>query len=113
MIGVNTPESVHPTKEVECFGEEASAHTAQLLPKGTPVRLVRDTELRDRYGRLLAYVYRSRDALLVNEHLVARGFGEAYRFPPNTALAARFSEAQAAARRERAGMWAACSDTGG
>ena len=113
MIGVNTPESVHPTKPVECFGKEASAHTASLLPKGTPVHLARDVELRDRYGRLLAYVYRSSDGLFINVHLVREGFGASNKFPPNTALSAQFSQAQSTAKESSVGMWSACSPTGG
>src|SRR3954449_8811553 len=55
LIGINTPETVDPRSPVECFGQEAHEHTEQLLPKNTEVRLVRDVEARDRYGRLLAY----------------------------------------------------------
>src|SRR5437879_2174432 len=63
LIGIDTPESVKPNTSVQCFALEASARTKALLPPHTPVRLVRDAEARDRYGRLLAYVYRSTDGL--------------------------------------------------
>jgi micrococcal nuclease len=56
LIGIDTPETVHPTKPVECFGPEASARAAELLPVGSVVLLRRDVEARDRYDRLLAYV---------------------------------------------------------
>ena len=59
LIGIDTPETVDPKRPVMCFGPEASAETHQLLPAGTPVRLVHDVEARDAYGRLLAYVYRA------------------------------------------------------
>ena len=66
LLGIDTPETHHPTRPVECYGAEASARTAELLPEGTEVHLVRDVEARDRYGRLLAYVYRAEDDLFVN-----------------------------------------------
>jgi micrococcal nuclease len=108
LIGIDTPESVARDRPNECFGEEASARTADLLPEGTPVRLERDVEARDRYGRLLAYVRRARDGLLVNHDLVAGGFAEASSYPPNTARDAELAAAQAEARRARAGLWGAC-----
>lgn len=109
LIGIDTPETVHPTKPVECFGPEASERTKQLLPGGTPVRLVRDVETRDRYGRLLAYVFRASDGLFVNLDLVLGGFAQSYRFPPNDTLSAQFARAEASARRHRAGMWSECT----
>ena len=57
LLGIDTPETDEPGKPVQCYGKEASAaHQAELLPAGTAVRLERDVEARDRYGRLLAYV---------------------------------------------------------
>lgn len=108
MIGIDTPETVHPTKPVGCFGPEASHRTTQLLPVGEQVLLVRDEEIRDRYGRLLAYVYRSSDGLFVNLELVRSGYATAYRFPPNDTLAAQFSRAESQARRAGLGMWSRC-----
>ena len=70
-IGVDTPESVKPGTPVQCFAKRASAFNEQLVA-GEQVRLVRDAEERDRYGRLLAYVYRARDGLFVNATLVTR-----------------------------------------
>ncbi|HEY8547400.1 MAG TPA: thermonuclease family protein, partial [Acidimicrobiales bacterium] len=58
LIGIDTPESVATDRPNECFGQEASAALAALLPAGTPVRVERDVEPRDRYDRLLGYVYR-------------------------------------------------------
>ncbi len=59
-IGVDTPESVKPGTPVQCFAKRASAFNERLVA-GERVRLVPDAEARDRYGRLLAYVYRDRD----------------------------------------------------
>ena len=108
LIGIDTPETVHPTKPVECFGQEASERTKELLPVGTLVVLRRDVEARDRYGRLLAYVFRSEDGLFINLDLVLEGFAHAYRFPPNDALAAQFSRAESLARTSGLGLWASC-----
>src|SRR5438105_5081660 len=74
LIGIDTPESVKPNTPVQCFALEASARTKAILPPRTAVRLVRDTEARDRYGRLLAYVYRASAGLFVNLALAQEGF---------------------------------------
>src|SRR4051794_30500426 len=69
LIGIDTPETKKPDHPVECFGPEASARTTELLPKGTAVRLERDVEPRDRFDRLLAYVYRASDDLFIERSL--------------------------------------------
>ena len=87
-IGVDTPESVKPGTPVQCFAKRASAFNDRLVA-GERVRLVRDAEARDRYGRLLAYVYRARDGRFVNAALVRRGYAVALTIPPNVAHAGR------------------------
>ena len=80
LIGIDTPETVHPSKPVEAYGKEASRFTANLL-KGEKVYLVRDptsASTVDRYGRLLAFVYRAPDGLFVNAEIVRQGYGRAY-----------------------------------
>lgn len=108
LIGVDTPESVKPRSPVECFALEASAHTKELVPPGTAVRLVRDVEARDHYDRLLAYVYRQSDGLFVNLALAKHGYAAPLTIPPNVAYAADFAAAAADARLSRRGLWAAC-----
>lgn len=108
LIGINTPESVDPRKPVECFGKEASKHAAELLPEGTAIRLVRDVEARDRYKRLLAYVYRKDDGLFVNLALINDGFAQPATYPPNVAHVEEFSAAAQVAREQNRGLWAAC-----
>ena len=81
LIGVDTPETVHPSKPVEAYGKEASNFTRNLL-LGESVYLRFDVEQTDRYGRLLAYLYRAPDGLFVNLEIVRQGYGHAYtRFP--------------------------------
>jgi micrococcal nuclease len=111
LIGIDTPETRDPRRPVECFGREASAQTAALLPAGTPVRLERDVELRDRYDRLLAYVWRAGDGVHVNEALVAAGWAAPFRVPPNVKYADRFTQLGALAREQGLGLWGACGDT--
>jgi micrococcal nuclease len=95
-----------------CFGKEASDRTKQLLPAGTPIELVRDTEPRDTYDRLLAYVYRATDGLFVNLSLAQDGFADVLAIAPNLAHAAEIQHAVAAARAARVGLWAACQRFG-
>jgi micrococcal nuclease len=107
LIGINTPETKDPRRPVECYGPEASALTALLLPTGTGVRLERDAEARDDYGRLLAYVWRS-DGLFVNQELARQGAAVVLSIRPNTAYAALIAAAADQARRARRGLWGAC-----
>ena len=108
LIGVNTPETKHPTKPTECFGPEASAYLTQLLPKGTHVRIERDIEARDRYGRMLLYLYRESDNLFINLDLVLRGYGTPMSIEPNTFHRNNFVRAAAQAEAANVGLWKAC-----
>jgi micrococcal nuclease len=110
LIGIDTPETVAPERPVECFGAEASERLAELLPAGTAVRLERDVEPRDRYDRLLAYVFRSDDGLFVNLAQVEGGFAEAMEYPPNTARRPELDAAERSARAAGAGLWGTCGD---
>ena len=108
LIGVNTPETKHPTKPIECFGPEARAYMTQLLPKGTDVRIERDTEARDRYGRMLLYLYRNSDNLFINLDLISRGYGTPMSIEPNTFHRNDFVHAAALAEASNVGLWKAC-----
>ena len=106
-IGVDTPESVKPGTPVQCFARRASAANAALVA-GRSVRLVSDVEQRDRYGRLLAYVYREPDGAFVNAALVRDGFARPLTIAPNVAHAREFDGLARDARHARRGLWAAC-----
>lgn len=108
FIGMDTPETHGRNGLVECFGKEAAKHTAELIPVGTKVRLVRDAEARDRYGRLLAYVYRFKDNLFVNLALARDGYADLLTFPPNVAHSAEFVAAVRDARNANLGLWRKC-----
>ncbi len=71
LLGIDTPVTVHPDRPPKCFGKQASVRMAELLPAGTSVVVTRDVEARDHYGRLLSYVARVGDGLVVNRAIVA------------------------------------------
>lgn len=104
MIGVDTPETVKPNSPTECFGKAASDHTKHSLSDQT-VRLEADpiNQNRDRYNRLLRYVYLE-DGTLYNKQLIAEGYGFAYLSFPFT-KADEFREAQKTAREQGKGLW--------
>jgi micrococcal nuclease len=112
LLGIDTPETVHPSRPPECFGAEASARLAELLPPGTPVRAERDVEGRDAYGRLLLHLHRA-DGLFVNHELVAAGFATTLVIPPNGAYASLLGQAERTARAEGRGLWGACGGASG
>jgi micrococcal nuclease len=103
-IGVNTPETVHPTRGVECFGKEASARNKTLVA-GKYVRLEKDISETDKYGRLLRYVYVG--DVFVNELLVAEGYASVSTYPPDVRHTETFLEAQRDARTVGKGLWGA------
>ena len=107
-IGIDTPESKRPDTPVECFARRAAAENGRLVARER-VRLVFDVERRDRFGRLLAYVYRVRDGAFVNAALVRGGFARTLTIPPNVRFAERFAALAAEARRAGRGLWSACT----
>lgn len=107
-IGIDTPESVKPNTPVQCFAKKAS-HFNQSLVEGRSVTLRLDAEQRDRYGRLLAYVYTSPPApTFVNRVLVARGYARTLTIPPNVSHADEFARLARRAREDGMGLWRAC-----
>ncbi|MBW3667750.1 MAG: thermonuclease family protein [Actinobacteria bacterium] len=108
LIGIDTPESVRPRTPVECFAKEAARRLGELAPPGTRVRLERDVEARDRFGRLLAYAYRRHDGLFLNLALAREGYAQVATYPPNVAHTADFTAAVSDARAAGRGLWSAC-----
>jgi micrococcal nuclease len=106
-IGVDTPESRRPGTPVQCYAKAASAFNSRLVG-GRRVRLRFDVERRDRYGRLLAYVYREGDGMFVNAELVRRGYALQLTIPPNVAHARLFGRLARGARARRRGLWGSC-----
>lgn len=104
-IGIDTPETVHPQKAVECFGREASNKNKELV-EGRFVQLEKDVSNTDKYGRLLRYVYA--DGIFVNEFLVREGFAHASSYPPDVKYQDLLNIARSEAQSQNKGLWAGC-----
>jgi len=104
LIGVDTPETVDPSRPVQYFGKEASAFTHRMA-EGKVVRLEFDAERKDRFGRTLAYVYLP-DGTFLNAELVKQGYGYAYTQFPFRYLE-QFRVYEREARGAGRGLWAA------
>ena len=109
LIGVDTPETKHPNEPIGCYGPEASAYTTNLLPPGLSVRLELDKDERDRYDRLLAYIYLD-DGAMINEMLITGGYGRVLTIQPNARHAERFLDAERQAQAGGLGLWGACGE---
>ena len=107
LLGVDTPETHHPTKGVQCFGPEAAWFTRRAL-EGRQVVLEGDIESTDIYGRTLAYVYL--DGKRFNDVLLRKGFARLLVIPPNRAHGRVMLDVELAARDARRGLWSACPD---
>lgn len=103
LIGINTPETVHPSKPVEWMGPEASEANKRLV-EGQVVYLEKDVSETDRYGRLLRYVYLV-DGLFVNAELVRLGYAQVSTYPPDVRYTDLFLEMQQEARESERGLW--------
>ena len=110
LIGVDTPETAHPTKAVQCFGKDAKEFTRRTVERKS-IRLVLDASNgarnhKDRYGRTLAYVYFD-DGTMLNAELIRRGYAHAYtRFPFRHVV--EFRQLERIARSQAVGLWASC-----
>ena len=104
-IGVNTPESVDPRREVQCFGKEAAERNRALVG-GKTVWLEKDVSETDQYGRLLRYV--AVDGTLVNAELIREGFARSATHPPDVRYAERFRALEREARESGRGLWGKC-----
>ena len=104
-IGIDTPETVKPGEPVQCYGPQASEANHELVD-GRTVRLDFDRELRDVYGRLLAYVYVG--DRFINEELIAGGYARTLEIEPNTSMAGELAAAEERAGEAGEGLWGAC-----
>jgi micrococcal nuclease len=105
LLGIDTPETHHPTKPVQCFGPEAAAYTKSRL-EGRTVVLETDVEPRDLYDRRLAYVYL--DGRRFNDELLENGYARLLVIPPNGSHARTMLAEELEAKRKGIGLWAAC-----
>lgn len=109
LIGVDTPETHKPNTPVQCYGPEAAGYTKQIISAaGDTVRLGADpySTNRDRYNRLLRYVYLP-DGTLVEEQLILNGYGFYYPYFPFT-KSSQFQKDEEQAIASKKGLWANC-----
>lgn len=103
LIGVDTPESVHPNKKKNVpYGKIASNYTKERL-EGKKVILKKDVQARDKYGRILAFVYI--DGKMYNEELIEKGHAKIMTVPPNVNNTERFKQLQKEAQKLKKGVW--------
>ena len=111
LIGLDTPETVDPRRTVQCFGKEASDEAKKLM-QGQSVRIELDESqgTYDKYGRTLAYVYVPADSrqegIMVNQYMIAEGFGHEYTYNLPYKYQAQFKTAQKSAQEQKRGLWA-------
>lgn len=107
-IGIDTPETVDPRRNDQCFGKEASAKNKELVGNGI-VGLEKDVSETDRYGRLLRYVYMG--DLFVNQVLINEGYAHASSYPPDIKYQDTLLQAEQQARAGSKGLWgSACTN---
>ena len=105
--GLNTPETHHPDKLPEYCGQEAFEANRRLVA-GQTVRLEFDAQRRDKYGRLLAYVYVG--SLFVNAELIRQGYAQVSTYRENQRYHEEFDRLQQHAIAARRGLWGGCID---
>ena len=113
-IGVNTPETRHPQKGVECFGKEAKERNKELL-EGKDIYMKKDISETDRYGRLLRFIYlpkpnATNEALFVNQYLVEQGYAYTISYPPDISKNEVFRQNQQFAETNNLGLWKECEN---
>lgn len=106
-IGIDAPETIHPDKPIQCYGKEASLKNSELV-LGQFVLLEKDQEDRDKYGRLLRYVYTLR--YFVNAELVKEGYAYSYYYPPDLKHYKKLAELEIHAKNNLIGLWGVCSN---
>ena len=111
-LGVDTPETVHPKKKVQCYGREASQKNKSLV-EGKTVYLEKDISNTDKYNRLLRYVYlpnekNNNEVIMVNELLIEAGYAQVVTYPPDAKYKDRFLKLQRQAQDDKVGLWGNC-----
>ena len=110
-IGIDTPETKHPQKKLQCFGKEAMQKNKELV-EGKLVRLEKDVSETDKYWRLLRYIFLPTEAsasgIFINEYLVKEGYAYAVTFPPDVKYSDHFRNLENQARENLRGLWNKC-----
>lgn len=105
LIGIDTPETVDPRKDVQCFGKEASNKAKELL-EGQSVTLESDDSqsVRDKYKRLLVYVF-LQDGTNFNKYMIEEGYAYEYTYDSAYKYQSEFKQAQISAQSSNKGLW--------
>lgn len=104
LIGIDAPESRKTKhKEVQYYGKEAKVFLKKYL-LGKKVALEFDVQERDKYGRILAYVFME-DGTFLNDYLVKSGYARSVTYQPNVKYQGQFVESERYARQNNVGMW--------
>lgn len=110
MLGIDTPETVDPRKPVQCYGKEASDMTKSMLSHHSVVlKIDAKQSILDKYGRILAYVYRD-DGLFINTFLLEKGYAREYTYGNAYSFQKEFKALQASAQEQKFGLWESCND---
>lgn len=105
LLLVDTPETKHPEKPIQPFGAEASELMKETFSPSDRIHIEYGTEKRDKYDRLLAYVY-TEDGHMFNQLLLEKGLARvAYVYPPNDKYVDQFREIESEAKKEKIGIW--------
>jgi len=111
LLGIDTPETVHPSEPIDCFGPEASDFAKERLDGRSVVLEFDPGQPRlDRFGRTLAYVWV--DGEMFNAAALRDGYAEQYRKDDRHPWAADFAQLESDARDRSLGLWGACPDAG-
>ncbi len=105
LLGVDTPETHHPTKPVGCYGPEASAFTTKEL-SNKDIELEYDLDKYDKYGRTLAFVYINGKRF--NDILVKNGYAKTLTIAPNKKYSFELLKLELEAEKNKIGMWGSC-----
>jgi len=105
LLGIDTPETVHPNKDVECFGQEASSYLKTLLSDDTVLLQYDESQgMTDKYGRELAYIYKE-DGTFVNRSMVSEGYAYEYTYNIPYYYQGVFQKEERDAREAERGLW--------
>ena len=103
-IGIDTPETVDPRRDPQCFGQEASLQNKKLV-EGKDIYLEKDISQTDKYGRLLRYIYLEENEISINEQLIKEGYAVASSYPPDIKYQEKLKTAEQEARDNQKGLW--------
>lgn len=105
LIGIDTPETSDPRTGVQCFGKEATAKLKSVIGKRVSIEKDVGEGERDKYGRLLAYIY-NEEGTLLNKYLVAQGYAYEYTYDDPYKYQKEFKAAEVDAKTHKRGLWA-------